>query len=358
MDIFEEMQKHGHEELNFFYEREFDLNAIVAIHNSNPGMALGPTKAYNYLYEEESISEALKLSKNTTFSASILNCDIGGAAGILIQDEGHQNTEGYLRTYGRFLRSFGKNFCTLSESGLVQKDMFFVAKEFPNVIGLPEFCGGLGEPYYYIAYGAYCCMRACVNEVFGNPTLDKKRILVQGLGPTGIHLVKMLSQEGAVLYITDDQYDNVKRIKDEITNVHIVRPEEFENIEVDIFSPCAKGGIITKNYIDGKKCRIIAGTARSPFDTDDLSKYAMKAGIIYAPDFVMNAAEAVFADSEISGYDAENVKHHIEQIYDIMSEIIIKSKETETATDEIAEKMCVERLDIIKKVRKIYTGSF
>lgn len=357
MDIFGEMQKYGHEELNFLYEREFGLNGIVAVHNSNPGIALGPTKAGTYLLEEEAISDALRLSRGTTLSASMLNCDIGGAAGILIQDEGHQNTEGYLRTYGRFLKSFGDGFCTLSETGLVEKDMFFVAKEFPHVIGLPEFCGGLGEPYYYIAYGAYHCIKACVNEVFGNPSLDRKKFLVCGLTPAGIHLVKLLSQEGAAISVTDDHYDNVKRLRDEIPTVSIVRPEEWADIDVDVFSPCASGGIITKKYLEAKKCRIIAGIARSPFETDDLSEIAMKNGIIYAPDFVMNSAEAVFADSELSGYDAENVRHHIEQIYDVMSDILSRSKETAAATDAVAESMCVERLDVIRKVRKIYAGS-
>lgn len=357
MNIFDEMLKSGHEEVNFFYEPQFDLKAIVAIHNSNLVTALGATRVAPYAHEEDAISEALNLSRKTTLSASIINCDLGGAMGILVGDEDAEKSEGYLRAYGRFLRPFGGRFCTMAEAGLAPKDMLSISKEFPNVVGLPEFCGGLGEPHHFIAYGALCAMKACANECFGNPTLDKKKVLVQGVGQAGLYLVKALTAEGAQIIITDAHYDNVKRIKDANPAVQIVRPDEYESLDVDIFSPCSAGGVITEKYLLEKKFKIVAGTAKSPFAAEDLSETAMKLGILYAPDFVINAAEAVFAYSEIAGYDSEHVKHHIDDIYDITSEILVKSKENLVPTDRIAEEMGLGRLSIVQKLKRIYTGS-
>jgi len=356
MDIFEEMQKYGHEELNFFYEPEFDLRAIVSIHNSNLGMAFGATRLSNYVFEDAAILDALKMAKNSTMSASILNCDLGGAVSILINDEECEKSEGYLRAYGRFLRSFVGRFCTMADSGFTLKDMMFISKEFPSVIGQPEFYGG-ADPSYFIACGALAGIKACANEVYASAILDKKKVLVQGLTPAAIQLVKMLAVEGVEVIVTDRYYDNVKKIKDEISSVQIVRPDEYEELDVDIFVPCAEGGVVKEEYIKNKKCRIIAGLAKMPLVSDNLSDFALKNGIVYAPDFVMNAAEAVIAFSEIFGHDDDHIKHHVEQISDIMAEILIKSKETYEATDKIAEKMAMDRLLVVHKLKKIFVGS-
>ena len=356
MDIFEEMQKYGHEELNLFYEPEFDLRAIVSIHNSNLGMAFGVTRLADYFFEDAAILDALKLAKNSTMSASILNCDLGGASSILINEENCEKSEGYLRAYGRFLRSLGNRFCTMADSGFTLKDMMFISKEFPNVVGQPEFYGS-ADPSYFIAYGALCGIKACANEAFASAILDKKRILVQGLTPAALQLVKMLSSEGAEIIVTDRYYDNVKRLKDEIAGIQIVRPEDYENIEVDIFSPCEAGGTVTEKYISGKKCKIVAGMAKMQLASDEIGELMMRNGVIHAPGIVMNAAEAVIAFSEIFGYDDDHIKHHIEQISDIMGEILTKSKETGETPIAIAEKIALERLSVVHKLKKIYTGS-
>ncbi len=358
MDIFEEMEKRGHEEVNFFYESDFDMKAIVAIHNSNLGKAFGPTRIGNYVYEEEAIADAITLSHGETLSASISNCDLGGAFGILIKDEENPLSEGYLRAYGRFLQTFGKRIGTMTGVGLTQEDMLCVAKEFKQIYGLPSYCGGLGDPHYYIAYGVLCGMRACAAECFGNSTLEKKKILIHGLNYAGLHLVKMLAKEGSEIFITDDKYDNVKRVKDEIPQVQIVHPDEYHNLQVDIFAPCSYISSTNVEYIDKKMCKIIAGTSKVPLETEVLSEAAKKNGILYIPDFVINAAEMIYAYSEINNFDSERVKKHIEKIYDIVLEVISKAKENNETTSKVAEEMGWERLNIVRKLRKIYTGAF
>jgi len=356
VDIFEEMQKYGHEELNLFYEPEFDLRAIVSIHNSNLGMAFGVTRLANYFFEDAAVSDALKLAKNSTMAASILNCDLGGASSILINEDDCEKSEGYLRAYGRFLRSLGNRFCTMADSGFTLKDMMFISKEFPNVIGQPEFYGS-ADPSYFIAYGALCGIKACANEAFASAILDKKRILVQGLTPAAIQLVKMLSNEGAEIIVTDRHYDNVKRLKDEIGSIQIVRPDEYDSITVDIFVPCAAGGVVTEKYITDKRCKIVAGMAKMQLASDGISDLMLKNGIIHAPGVVMNAAEAVVAFSEIFGYDDVHIKHHIEQISDIMGEILVQSRESGETPCAIAEKIASERLTVVHKLKKIFTGN-
>lgn len=358
MDIFEEMQKYGHEELNLFYEPEFDLKAIVSIHNSNLGIAFGATRLANYFYEGAAILDALKLARNSTMSASILNCDLGGASSILINDDtGEEKGEGYLRAYGRFMRSLGNRLCTMPDSSFTQKDIMFISKEFPNVIGQPEFYGSEG-PSYFIAYGALCGIKACANEAFASSVLDKKRILVQGLTPAAIQLVKMLSNEGAEIIVTDQYYDNVKKLKDEISSIQVVRYDEYEEITVDIFVPCSGTGMVTKKYIDEKRCKIVAGMSKLQLASDDISELMHKNGIIYAPEIVMNAAEAVVAFCEIFGYDDKHIKNHIEQISEVMSEILVKSRETGETPCKIAQKNAIDRLSVVHKLKKIFIGNF
>lgn len=356
MDIFEEMQKYGHEELNLFYEPEFDLKAIVSIHNSNLGMAFGATRLVDYFYEDAAILDALRLAKNSTMCASILNCDLGGASSILINDDATEKSEGYLRAYGRFLRSMSNRFCTMADFGFTLKDMMFISKEFPNVVGQPEFYGS-ADPSYFIAYGALCGIKACANEAFASAILDRKKIFVQGLTPSAIQLVKMLSNEGAEIIVTDRYYDNVKRLKDEINDIQIVRPEEYDSVEVDIFVPCDTGGTVTRKYVEAKKCKIVAGMAKLQLESDDLDELMLKNGIIHAPGIIMNASEAVIAFSEIFGYDDDHIKHHIEQISDVMTEILAKSRETGETPCSIAEKIALERLSVVHKLKKIYTGT-
>ncbi len=357
MDIFDEMQKYGHEELNLFYEPEFDLRAIVSIHNSNLGTAFGVTRLANYFFEDAAVLDALKLARNSTMSASILNCDLGGASSILINDETAEKSEGYLRAYGRFLRSLGNRLCTMPDSGFTNKDIMFISKEFPNVIGQPEYYDS-ADPSYFIAYGALCGIKACANEAFGNSVLDKKKILVAGLTPAAIQLVKMLSTEGAEIIVTDRYYDNVKRLKDEISAIQIIRPDEYESLVVDIFVPCSGETLITEKYITEKKCRVIAGMAKLQLSSNEISELIQKKGIIYAPDIVMNAAEAVIAFSEVFGHDDEHIKKHIEQIQDIMSEIFVKSRETGETACTVAQKIAMGRLSVVHKLKKIFTGNF
>lgn len=349
--IFAQLAKNNHKKIVFCQDAELGLKAIVAIHNTTLGPALGGTRMWAYHTEEEALEDVLRLSRTMTYKASITGLNIGGGAAVIIGDSSKDKSEALLRRFGRFVNSFNGQFIAGEDVGTNPKDMGFVRMETEHVVGVPEPMGGSGDPAPVSAYGVYMGMKACAKEHWGLDNLAGKAIAVQGIGNVGERLVKLLHEEDARIYVCDLNEDRANYIAGKY-EVSVVPNHMIYDLDIDIFAPCALGGTINSDTINRLKCAIIAGSANNQLDDEqEHSKLLMEKGILYAPDFLINAGGIISVYSEIGGFNKKQAIHLTEHIYDVTREILKKSRSEQMPTLQAAYEIAEQRIADIKKVR-------
>ena len=342
--VIEMMQLMDHEQLVFCNDKETGLKAIIAIHDTTLGPALGGTRMWNYDSDNDAIVDVLRLSRGMTFKAAITGLSLGGGKAVIIGDSSTQKTEALMRKFGEYVNSLGGKYITAEDVGMNASDMVYVKKETDFVTGIPVEMGGSGDPSPVTAFGVYMGMKAAAMYRWGSDDLSSRKILVQGVGHVGENLVKHLSEEGAKVFINDINQTNLERDA-ELYNAQIVEGNSIYDLDVDIYSPCALGATINDITIDMFKCEIIAGAANNQLkDEEKHAKLLQEKDILYAPDFLINAGGLINVYSEIHGYDREIALAKTRKIYDTTLEIFSKSEEEKITTHQAAHRLAMERI--------------
>lgn len=349
--VFEHMQQMGHEQVVFCHDPHSGLNAIIGIHNTTLGPALGGTRLWNYNSHEEAIIDALRLSRGMTFKAAISGLNLGGGKAVIIADP-KQKSEALWRRYGKFVDSLNGKYITAEDVNTSARDMEFIALETSHVTGVPEYMGGSGDPSPFTAYGVFVGMKASAKKNWGNDSLSGKKILVQGVGHVGQYLVGHLVEEGAKVYITDINQDKLKETVGKFSSVEVVDNATIFDLDFDIYAPCALGATVNSESIAKMKCPIISGAANNQLAVEnEHGPELIKKGIIYAPDFLINAGGLINVAAELDGYNRERVMGNIEKIYDRTLDIYQLSETEKIHTQAAAIRIAEKRIQDIANVK-------
>ncbi|MDZ4712399.1 MAG: Glu/Leu/Phe/Val dehydrogenase [bacterium] len=351
---FDTIESYGHEQVVFCSNKELGLKAIIGIHNTTLGPALGGTRMWNYASDEEALIDVLRLSRGMTYKAAVAGLNLGGGKAVIIGDSRTQKTEALFRAFGRFVEGLSGRYITAEDVGTSIKDMEYIMMETRHVTGVPIEVGGSGDPSPVTAYGTYVGIKACVNEVFGSDSVKDKKIVIQGAGGNvGKHLCKYLHKEGAILFVNDLYEDKLKAIVEDC-NAKIVSQDEAFTMEADVFSPAALGGIINDETIPKLKVKIVAGAANNQLgDEEKHGKMLKDKGILYAPDYVINAGGLINVYNELEGYNRERALNQASGIYDILKKIIEISKKENVPTEVASRKIAEERINAISSAKRI-----
>ncbi len=340
--IISEMSAMGHDQVLFCSDNETGLKAIIAIHDTTLGPALGGTRMWSYDNEMEAIHDVLRLSRGMTFKNAISNLALGGGKAVIMGDSKTMKSEALFKRFGRFVESLSGNYITAEDVGISPADMVWVSKETNHVVGLP---GKSGDPSPVTAYGTYMGMKACAKLRYGSDSLNGKKILVQGVGHVGEYLVEYLSKEGAKVLISDIHEDLLSKVASSYGAVR-VGLEEVYDVDMDIYAPCALGGTLNNDTLGRLKCDIVAGAANNQLKDENLhGEILREMNIIYAPDFAINAGGVINCFSEVEGLSSEWALGKAEDIYDTIYRIVKRSQDENIASHLIAMKMAQEKID-------------
>lgn len=356
MASFELIEKHGgHEQVVFCHDPSVGLKAIIAIHNTALGPALGGTRMWAYKNEEEALIDVLRLSKGMTYKAAAAGLNLGGGKAVIIGDAKKDKTEGLFRAFGQFVNSLNGRYITAEDVGTCVTDMEHVYMETPWVTGIPKDFGGSGDPSPYTAHGVLMGLKAAAKFKMGSDELKGVRVTVQGLGNVGTNLVKYLVQEGAKVTVADLDAEKVKKHVDEY-KVNAVSVDEIVTLETDIFAPCALGAVVNDQTIGKLKCKAIAGGANNVLAEHKHGDQLRELGILYAPDFVINAGGLMNVFVELEGYSPDRAFEKTRKVYDNCWKVFEIAKKENLGTHVAANRMAEERIKTIGNLRQRHPG--
>ena len=351
--LFDSMSSMDHEQLVFCQDKATGLRAIISIHNTVLGPAMGGTRMWNYATEEAAVKDVLRLSRGMTFKSAIAGLNIGGGKAVIIGDAKKIKTEALLRRFGKFINSLNGKYWTAEDVNMSTRDMEFMRMETPFVTGISESMGGSGDPSPMTAYGVYVGMKAAAKKAYGSESLKGKTVLVQGVGHVGGHLIDHLIKEEAVVLINDIFEDKIETI----TSKHRVQVvDSVYDQEMDIYAPCALGATLNDDTIPQLSCTIVAGAANNQLEDERVHGEMLKnRGILYAPDFLINSGGIINVYYEMMGnYNRDKVYMQTEEIFDICINVINYAEENNVTTHWAAMKLAVDRIETIGKVKLIY----
>lgn len=353
--MFEVLQNEEYEEIVYGYDKHSGMKAIVAIHNTALGPAFGGTRMMPYKTEEDALKDVLRLSKAMTYKNAAGGINYGGGKAVIIGDPSVDKTEDLLRAFGRFIEGLGGRYITGVDVGTDEDDMVIVHQETNYNVAMPESYGGGGSTSAATAYGLCHGIKAAAEEVFGDSSLKGKKVAIQGVGHIGYVLAKYLIEEGAKVVVCDVDEINLKRAKDDL-NVEIVNPNEIYDQEVDIFSPCALGGVLNDSTIPRLKCRLIAGSANNQL-ADEIKNCRMiqDRGIVYAVDYILSVGGCINNTHQFLGYNRERAYGQIyHNITTNIKNVLKTSKKDKILTVEAAKHLAEHRMEMAVKRRSWY----
>jgi len=352
--IYGQLSALGHEQLVLCYDEPTGLKAIIAIHNTVLGPSLGGTRLWHYASEEAAITDALRLSRGMTFKAAISGLNIGGGKAVLIGDPS-MKTEAYLRRFGRFVESLGGRYVTAEDVNMKTRDMEYIAMETSHVTGLPEIKGGGGDPSPVTAYGTYLGIKSAAKKAYGSDSLVGKRIVVQGVGQVGMYLVEHLMKEKAQVFITDIFDVKLSEVA-RITGAQAISATHVYDFPMDIYAPCALGATLNDYSIPSLTCDIVAGAANNQLANEQThGRMLMEKGIIYAPDFLINAGGLINVYAEyLGGYKKELALKQTETIYDTNLRVLHLAADNGLPPQQVAMDMAWKRISSLSKVKMAF----
>lgn len=353
-NVFESVAGSHHEQVVFCHDPDTGLKAIIAIHNTVLGPALGGTRMWMYKTEGEALNDVLRLSRGMTYKAAISGLNLGGGKAVIIGDSRKDKSEALFRKFGRFVNNLNGKYITAEDVGTSTKDMEYVAMETEHVTGLPESMGGGGDPSPVTAYGVYMGMKASAHFAWGNDSLNGKKVVVQGVGHVGENLVKKLREENATVYVTDINEDQLRKVAKEY-GATVIDPASVYEQDVDIYAPCALGATLNTENIHKLKCQIVAGAANNQLADEAVHGTMLSdKGIIYAPDFLINAGGLINVYSELIGYNRQRALTQTEHIYEVTLEILKKARQEGVHSQLAATRMAEKRIADISKVKSTF----
>ncbi|MDD1504721.1 Glu/Leu/Phe/Val dehydrogenase [Lysinibacillus sp. CNPSo 3705] len=350
MEIFKYMEKYDYEQLVFCQDEASGLKAIIAIHDTTLGPALGGARMWTYASEENAIEDALRLARGMTYKNAAAGLNLGGGKTVIIGDPFKDKNEEMFRALGRFIQGLNGRYITAEDVGTTVTDMDLMHEETNYVTGISPAFGSSGNPSPVTAYGVYRGIKAAAKEAFGSDSLEERIISVQGLGNVAYKLCEYLHNEGAKLVVTDINQAAIDRVVNDF-GATAVAPEEIYSQEVDIFSPCALGAILNDETIPQLKAKVIAGSANNQLQDSRHGDYLHELGIVYAPDYVINAGGVINVADELYGYNRERAMKRVEGIYDSIEKIFEISKRDGIPTYVAANRLAEERIARVSKSR-------
>lgn len=332
----------NHEQIVFCNDKETGLKAIIGIHDTTLGPALGGTRMWNYTNEWEALNDVLRLSRGMSFKSAIAGLGLGGGKAVIIGDAKTQKTPELMKKFGEFIHSLSGKYITAEDVGMKTEDMDTVRTVTPYVTGVSESLGGSGNPSPVTAFGVYMGMKAAAQFAYKNNNLAGKKIWVQGIGNVGETLVKYLVNENADVFITDMSQDRVLEICNKY-NVKALTDADPYTANIDIYAPCALGASINDETIQKLKAKVIAGAANNQLANEDIhGKILSDNGIVYAPDFVINAGGIINVYSEIAKYNSDEAMKRTENIYNTTLELLQLAENNKITTSQAALQMAQE----------------
>ena len=356
LNVFEQMAQYGHEQVIFNYDKATGLKAIIAIHDTTLGPALGGCRMWDYETEQAALTDALRLSRGMTYKCAVSGARHGGGKTVILGDPKTEKSDELFQALGTFIETLKGRYYTGTDVGTVGMDFVSAGKQTKCVVGLPEEYGGSGNSAIITAFGVYHGMKATAKEAFGTDSLGDLTIAVQGLGKVGYDLLGRLYQDGVKLIVTDISEENVRRAKEAYPNIMTVKPDEIFSVECDIFSPNALGAIINDETIPQLQCKAICGAANNQLHETRHGVMLKEKGILFAPDYVANAGGLIQVADELQGYHKERAFKNAGLIYDILLKIYAIAKKENIATSLAAEIMLDNRIETIGRIQRKLTA--
>jgi len=353
-NIFEYMKKYKYENIFFCQDDSSDFKAVIAIHSTTLGPAAGGIRMWQYASEMEAIEDALRLARGMTYKYAAAGVNMGGGKAVIIADPKRKDREVVFRTLGKFINRLAGKFYTGEDVGTTLEDMEYLFMETPYVITLPKHLGGVGPVSPLTAFGVIQGMRACAKMVFGSDNLKGKVVTVQGVGAVGSSLVEQLAELGAHLIITDIDEEKTDALVDKL-GVKKVDSEAIYDVECDIFSPCALGGILNDETIQRLKCKIICGSANNQLREERHGDLLIRRGILYGPDYIVNAGGAIYdADRLVGGVNLERGRQKVARIYENTERVIEIAQKQGIPTYRAADILAEKRIAAISHIKRYW----
>lgn len=353
MNIAHYMETHGHEQLSMFIDKGAGLRAFIAVHDTTLGPALGGVRIWPHKTEDDALMDVLRLSRGMTYKSAAAGLNLGGGKALIVASP-HEKTEAMMRAFGRFVESLGGRYITTEDVGSTTQDMEYIAQETSHVTGLPVNLGGSGDPSEMTAYGIYRGMKACAMNVWSTDSLEGRKIAMQGYGKVASYLSDYLIQEGARLIVADINQVALDRARERGLEV-MDDPSAIYDVDCDVFSPCALGGILNNETIPRLKCKMVGGSANNQLLEDHHGAMLQEKGILYAPDYILNAGGVINISLEVGHkYDEAAATAKATGIYDTVNKVINLARVNGTTTAQAADALAEERITAMRQIKYVY----
>ena len=326
--VFNRIHTAGHEQVIFCQDASLGLRAIIAIHDTGLGPALGGCRMHAYKSEQDALQDVLKLSQAMSLKAAISEIPLGGGKSVIIGDPDKHKSPEVLARFGEYVASLQGRYIVSKDSGISLEDLQKISKKCPYVIGRPEKSGGVGDPSPHTALGVYLGIKSAVKYKYGKESLKGRRIVVQGAGSVGLSLLDHLFKAGMEVYVSDVRDAALDKVRSRFPQAKLISPDEVFTTPCDILSPCALGGVINKTNIDSLSCSILLGAANNILEDISLDKLLLKKGVLYAPDFLVNSGGLIYVYANLLGKEPQKwALKKINNIEKLMIEVLNTSKE-------------------------------
>lgn len=352
MSLFTEMSEMGHEQVILCRNQVSGLHALIAIHDTTLGPALGGCRLYDYVTEEDALRDVLRLSRGMTYKAAVAGVDHGGGKAVIIGDPSIKS-EVLFRAFGRHVESLGGRYITAEDMNTNVEDMGFIRRETKYVTGVSAQVGGSGDPSPVTAWGVYHGIRACLEVVYGSPDVRGRTVAIQGVGSVGFYLAKYLHEMGANLLFSDINKTKLRRIVDEVGG-QVIEGDDYYATTCDVLAPCAVGGIVNPHSLPLIKAPIIAGAANNVLEHEERDAEALvKRGITYAPDYVINAGGLISVAGELKSVPREKVMSDTTNIFDTVKRVLNKAAAESCTTITASNRLAEERIAAVAQIKRM-----
>jgi leucine dehydrogenase len=350
LGVFDAGSLDGHEEIVYGSDPESGLQTIIAIHSTALGPALGGTRFYAYEHEDDALDDVLRLSRAMSLKASSAGLDLGGGKAVIIGDPRTMKSERLWRAYGRIVDSLGGRYITAEDVGTSHYDMEMIRRETRWVVGVPKAEGGSGDPSPATARGLMRALQAVSTFLWDTRDLAGRRVSVQGVGKVGSDFVRRLTRVGAEVVVSDIHVPATDYVVQEY-GAKAVPNDEIFDVDCDVFAPCALGGSLRPDTIPRLQCRAVVGSANNQLSGDGAVDLLAERGILYAPDFVVNAGGLINVYEERRGYEVERAAHAIDKVYDNTLRVLEAADRNGVSTQTAAAEVAEDRIRAIGNLR-------
>lgn len=347
MKLFETVTEMGHEQVLFCHDKELGLKAIIALHDTGLGSAMGATRLWPYASEEDALRDALRLSRGMTYKAACANIPVGGGKAVIIANP-EDKTDEMLRAYGRFIDRLNGRFVTGQDMNIFPEDVRTMGQTTKYVVGVAERAGG---PAVTTGLGVFLGIKAAVEFQLQKQDLQEIKVAVQGVGNVGKNLCRHLHEAGVKIFVSDLNSERTKEMQ-RLYGATVVEADEIYSLDVNVFAPCGLGAIINSSTIPLLKATIVAGAANNQLEHEHVhSKMLESKGILYAPDYVINAGGLINVYNEMIDSDDAHTLEQVNNIYDTLLEIFSKAKNEGVTTYEASKRLAEERIIRAKTIK-------